>query len=112
MKVVSDRDEMVFKYEYNDKPVYSIGLSKKDQDGNYIKGYKSVRFRKDVELDNMTKIRIKDAWIDFYKNEDGRTIDYIFINDFDVVDEIPTKDLTTKTEVQESFEYSDSDLPF
>lgn len=111
MKVVSDRDEMVFKYEYNDKPVYSIGLSKKDKDGNYIKGYKSVRFRKDVELDNMTKIRIKDSWIDFYRNEDGRTIDYIFINDFEKVGDVPVEQLNTKTIVQDEIDYEDV-LPF
>lgn len=65
---------------------YKVGLSKKDMNGNYVNGYKDVRFKKGVEIENKTKIYIKSAWLDFYV-KDKRTIDYIFINEYETVSE-------------------------
>lgn len=122
MEIVSNKEEMIFKSEYNDKPIYRIGLSKKDKEGRYIKGYMNVNFKKGVELDNMTKIKIKSAWLDFYK-KDINTIPVIFINDFDIVSVTPT---VSKKDVFEEFgnsiktdfdtggqiQITDNDLPF
>ena len=109
MEVISNREEMIFKNENNGNVYYSIGLSKKNQDGSYENGYMNVRFKKDVELDNQTKIKINKAWIDFYVKE-KRTYPYIFISEFEKVEDY--KNLTTKTEVQEQFKYTDEDLPW
>ena len=76
---------MIFKNEKDGKISYQIGLSRKKEDGTYENGYMLVRFRKDIELDNQTKIKIKSAWLDFLKIE-KRTIPYIFINDFEKVE--------------------------
>lgn len=84
MEVISNRDEMIFKTVKDDKTFYSIGLSRKLQDGSYENGYMPVRFKKDVNVENKTKIKIKNAWIDFYKVE-NITNTYIFINDFEIV---------------------------
>lgn len=84
MDVISNKEEMIFKSDNNDKTIYSIGLSKKNQDGSYENGYMVVRFKKDVTLENKTKIKIKNAWLDFYKVE-NKTNPYIFINEFEVV---------------------------
>ena len=116
MEVVSNRDEMIFKNEHDGRIFYSIGISKKNQDGSYENGYIPVRFKKDVELDNMTKIRINTAWIDFY-TKDKKTYPYIFVCDFDKV--LEKKDafeeyekLTTKTKIEEQLQITDADLPF
>lgn len=84
MDIISNRDEMIFKNEKDGKISYQIGLSRKKEDGTYENGYMLARFRKDIELDNQTKIRIKDAWLDFFKIE-KRTLPFMFINDFDIV---------------------------
>lgn len=84
MDVISTREEMIFKSEKDGKTTYTIGLSKKLQDGSYENGYMLVNFKKDVTLENMTKIKIKSAWIDFYKQE-KKTNPYIFINDFEII---------------------------
>ena len=118
MEIISDKEEMIFKNEYNDKPYYTMGLSKKDKSGNYIKGYINVNFKKGVVLSNMTKIRIKSAWLDFYK-KDVQTIPYIFINDFDIV-ENDKKDIfeeygesvKTDFDLGEQMEITEADLPF
>lgn len=86
MEVISNREEMIFRSERDGKVSYAIGLSKKKDDGTYEKGFVAVRFRKDIELKDRTKIKIKEAWLDFYKI-DKRTMPYIFINKFDMADD-------------------------
>ena len=58
-------DAMVFVTEFDWGKAYSIGISKKREDGKYDKSYFKVRFKKDVVLENMTKIDIKNAWFSF-----------------------------------------------
>lgn len=118
MEIVSNREEIIFKNEYNDKPYYTIGLSKKDKDGKYINGYMNVSFKKGVELANKTKIKIKSAWLDFYK-KDVKTIPSIFINDFEIVEE-QKKDpfeefgnsIKTDFDLGEQIQIKPEDLPF
>lgn len=123
MEIISDREEMIFKNEYNDKPYYTIGLSKKDKDGNYINGYMNVSFKKGIELENKTKIKIKKAWLDFYKR-DVKTIPSIFISEFDIVSTTPKEEQRTNPfqefgnsiksdyDFGEQVEIKDVDLPF
>ena len=88
MNVVFDRPVMIFRNEYDNIVFYKLGVSKKLQDGTYENGYLDCKFKKDVELDNKTKINPTKAWISFYNNKDRRTIPYIFINEFEIVDDI------------------------
>lgn len=120
MEIVSNKEEMIFKSEYNDKPIYRLGLSKKDKDGNYVKGYINVNFKKGVDVPNMTKIKIKNAWLDFYK-VDIKTVPVVFISDFEIVspgvkeekkDPFEEYGDNIKTEVQEQIEIKPEDLPF
>lgn len=114
MNVSNDYAVTIFKNENTYGTFYKVGLSKKDVNGNYINGYKDCRFKKDIQLENKTKIYIKKAWIDFYV-KDKKTIDYIFISEF----EIATDNQATKKEptpvADEPFtgiEINDDDLPF
>jgi hypothetical protein len=113
MKILSEREEMIFRKDYNDKAIYSIGLSKKKQDGTWQKGYLAVNFKKGVDLKNQTKIKIKDAWLDFY-NKDKATIPILFINDFEIIEQLPVEQLTTKTDFDlgEQIQIQPEDLPF
>lgn len=122
MEIISNKEEIIFKNEYNDKPYYTIGLSKKDKEGKYINGYMNVSFKKNVELENMTRIKIKSAWLDFYK-KDVKTIPTIFINDFEIVSTTPQiskKDIfeeygnsiKSDFDIGEQIQITDSDLPF
>ena len=86
MNIISDKKEIVFRSEHDGKVYYSIGMSKKRQDGSYENGYMNVHFKKDVELQNKTKILIKQAWLDFY-TKNKQTVPYVFINEFETVSE-------------------------
>lgn len=75
---------MIFKREYQGKEFYSVGLSKKDRNGNYINGYMTCSFKKGVSVPDKTKIYIKKAWVDFYLKE-KETKPFIFISEFETI---------------------------
>lgn len=128
MEIISSKEEMIFRKDYNGKPSYSLGLSKKDKDGKFVNGYIKVNFKKGVELNNKSKIKIKNAWIDFYKDNE-KTIPTIFINEFDIIEQ-PAKEvansgkkeanpyeefansMTTEFDTGEQIQITDEDLPF
>lgn len=122
MKVISDREEMIFRKEFEDKVSYSMGLSRKKEDGTFENGYIPVRFRKDTELKNQTKIKIEEAWIDFFKVE-KKTIPYIFINkfslpnDFEAIKQVQDKNFPPREKTyleQQQMEYreDEGEYPF
>ena len=78
---------MVFVNEREDgHRYYRVGISKKMQDGSYQNGYLDVQFKKDIIVENKTKINIKSAWLTFYINKDNRTVPYVFVNEFEQLD--------------------------
>jgi len=96
MNIIEEKEKTIYKNEKDGKVSYSIGLSKKKEDGTYENGYMPCRFKKDVKIEDRTKIRIKNAWLDFYKIE-KRTLVYIFINEFEKVEE-PKKEQKNTTD--------------
>ena len=119
MEIVSNKEEMIFRNEYNGKVSYQIGLSKKDKDGKFISGYVPVNFKKGIDLKNKTKIKIKNAWLDFYK-KDKATIPTIFISEFDITEEPKEENpfeefgnsIKTDFDVGGQIEITDDDMPF
>ena len=79
---IEEKEVTIFRYDGQYGASYSIGLSKKKQDGTYENGYIPCKFKKDVELGNKTKIKIKNAWLTF-NVKDKKTYPYIFINSFE-----------------------------
>lgn len=111
MNISNEYAVTIFRNDSQYGATYKVGLSKKDVNGNYINGYKNCRFKKDVQLENKTKIYIKKAWLDFYV-KDKKTIDYIFISEFEIA---PTKNELAAESVEDPFmeiEIDDNDLPF
>ena len=88
MNIIEDKEKRIYRNEKDGKVSYLIGLSKKKEDGTYETGYINCRFKKDVSLEDKTKIIIKNAWLDFFKIE-KRTLPYIFISEFEKVEEQP-----------------------
>lgn len=108
MQVLSDRKERIFKFvDYKNRPVYKIGLSKKDINGKYVNGYMLCSFKKGTNIENKSFIRIKSAWLDFYLKE-KETVPFIFINDYEIVQD----DEVVVAESKQAEEYDDMPLPF
>ena len=112
MNIIEDKVKVVFRKDINNKASYSIGLSKKKENGEYENGYIPCRFKKDVTLENQTKIKIKSAWLDFYKVE-KKTFIYLFINEFEKVGEQKEEQKSVDNfEAGKDIELTDDDLPF
>ena len=105
---------MIFKNEYGK---YSIGLSKKNQNGEWENTTFPVRFKNGVELENKTKIKIQDYWFDFYnwvhENKKGTSY-YFFINQFAIVDKKETDPFEEMGEQikMKNYELNNNKLPF
>lgn len=130
MNISNEYPVTIFKNVNDYGTFYKVGLSKKDMEGKYINGYKDIRFKKDVVLEDKTKIYIKKAWLDFYI-KDKKTIDYIFCSEFEKVEETieaarkPLANMSDSEIIQgvmneddpfksfgEEVELTDFDLPF
>lgn len=86
MNITNERPVMVFKKDNK----YSIGISKKKQDGSYENAYIKVEFNKNVELEDRTMIKIKHGWLSFYNWEyqgNKGTTWVIRCNEFEKVEE-------------------------
>lgn len=121
ISINSKYPEIIFKNEKDGKAFYSVGLSNKDQNGNYTNGYMKVQFKKDVDVEDRTKIIIKDGFVGFYKTKNGDTVNYLFITDFEIANKeikVEKNDVETTNEpdpyeeMGKQIELSDSDLPF
>lgn len=106
-------EQVIFKNKNNTG--YYTTTSNKLEDGTYEKNFITVGFRKGVEVENFTKINIKESFLTHYsyKNEEGETIKRfkIMVMDFDVVETYSnnTED-TINNEMSDI--YPDDDLPF
>lgn len=86
MNIVNNYPVTIFK---NEDGKYVVGLSNKKQDGSYENAYYPIQFNRDVELENKTRIYIKNAWLSFYKWEyEGKkgTTFFIKCSQFELAD--------------------------
>ncbi len=123
MNIQSDKPYMIFEKEYNGRKYYKIGLSRKLKNGEYENGYVDIQFKQDVEIHNKERIILKDAFLTFYKSKDKATIPYIFVMDFERVENTKESNIV-KQETKDDFndfgkevvldevEITDEDLPF
>jgi len=116
MEVISNREETIYRKEFEGKPTYSVALSKKKEDGTYENGYMKVVLRNGVSIPNKSKIMIKSAWLsfNFFNN---KTYPYIFIDNFDLIskpEENQFTNMRTKIEsdIGEQIKITSDDLPF
>ena len=124
MNIECEKEKMIFRNEKDGKVFYSIGLSKKNQDGTYTSGYITCKFPKDANIENKTKIKILNAWLDFWLDDKKITHPYIFINKYEILsDDIPNVKSNysddgiqlTDEEIDKAFSGKDEielDLPF
>ena len=86
MNITTEQSYTVFRNDYNQYTFYKLGISKRDATGKWINGYIRCKFKKDVVLENKTRIYLKKAWLSFDLKE-KETIPFIFISEFETIDE-------------------------
>lgn len=125
MNITNDKEVVVYKNEYGK---YSVMLRKKNQDDTFESAYIPIQFNKDVKLENKTPIKIKNAWLTFYKldTQDGNkeTRYIIRCTEFELAanktEEEPKrnpfeefgKTIETESQIGEQIQITDDDLPF
>ena len=77
MNITNEHEVTIYRFDGQYGASYSVGLSKKKQDGSYENGFMPCKFKKDVEIANKTKLFIKNAWLTF-NVKDKKTYPYIF----------------------------------
>lgn len=121
MNIECEKEKMIFRNEKDGKTYYSIGLSKENQDGTYTSGYMPCRFPKNANIKNKTKIKILNAWLDFWLDEKKITHPYIFISKYEILsDDIPNVKSNysddgvqlTDEEIDKAFSGEELNLPF
>lgn len=87
MNIQNDKAITIYTKEYNNKKYYKTKLSKKLQDGSYENGYIDIQFKKGIEFNDKEQIYLKNAFLTFYKSKEKATIPYIFVMDFEKLED-------------------------
>lgn len=82
MHIKDGEEVIIFK---NDKGYYSIGMSRKDRNGEVYYGYFPCQFKNGVNVENKTRIKIHNAFMSFYLKDDKTNV-YLMILDFQEVE--------------------------
>lgn len=74
---------------------YTLGISSKDKDGNWVNGYIDCQFKKGVNLYNKAKIDITNSFFTV-SDYQGKKYNKLFVMEFSVVDsgEVPQEAVT------------------
>ena len=82
MQVITKYPITIYRKKFEDKICYSTRISKKDKEGNYQNAFIPVQFKKDINVEDRSKIMIMNGWLDFYINKENKPVFTIFISEF------------------------------
>ena len=99
MNITSEQAYTVFRNDYNQYTFYKLGISKRDATGKWINGYIRCKFKKNVVVENKTRIYLKKAWLSFDLKE-KETIPFVFVSEFETVNEVIDNSKTTANNLQ------------
>ena len=106
MNITSEQPYTIFRNDYNQYTFYKFGISKRDATGKWINGYIRCKFKKDVVVENKTRIYLKKAWLSFDLKE-KETIPFVFVSEFETVGEVIEKNTVKNTEnIEKNTEFS------
>ena len=103
MNIITEQSYTVFRNDYNQYTFYKLGISKRDATGKWINGYIRCKFKKDVVLENKTRIYLKKAWLSFDLKE-KETIPFVFVSEFETVNEAIDNSKTSANNLQTTAE--------
>lgn len=117
----------VYRKDFNEKPSYSIGIFKRDDNEQFDSAFFPVKFKGMPDIKDKTKIKINNSFFSFYKYKDQNDIEkktiFLMIMDFEILEEEQSKEEKSNVVVQEQqadpfeefgkeVELEDDGLPF
>lgn len=117
MNIDTDNTYTIYRNEFENRIAYSTRINRKMKNGSYDSAFIPVQFKQNEDIKDRTKLVIKEGWITFFKTKEGKTIFYIFINKYNIVEDKEKEDygnIKTETSALSSLdvEITDEDLPF
>ena len=103
MQTITKYPITIYRKEFGDKVVYSTRISKKDKEGNYQNAFIPVQFKKDINVEDRSKIKILNGWLDFYINKDNKPVFTIFISEFSTEEGDVFQDFGDSVELDDTF---------
>ena len=103
MQITTKYPITIYRKEFGDKVVYSTRISKKDKEGNYQNAFIPVQFKKDINVEDRSKIKILNGWLDFYINKDNKPVFTIFISEFSTEEGDLFQDFGDSVELDDTF---------
>ena len=82
MQITTKYPTTIYRKKFGDKVVYSTRISKKDKEGNYQNAFIPVNFKKDISVEDRSKIIIMNGSLDFYIDKENKPVFTIFISEF------------------------------
>ena len=103
MQITTKYPTTIYKKTFGDKICYTTRVVKKDKEGNYTSAFIPVQFKKDVSVEDRSKIIILNGWLDFYINKDNKPVFSIFISQFSTEEGDPFQSFGDSVELDSMF---------
>lgn len=103
MQITTKFPTTIYKKTFGDKIYYTTRVVKKDKEGNYTSAFIPVQFKKDVSVEDRSKIIILNGWLDFYINKDNKPVFSIFVSQFSTEEGDPFQSFGDSVEIDTMF---------
>ena len=103
MQITTKYPITIYRKEFGDKICYSTRVIKKDKEGNYKGAFIPVNFKKDISVEDRSKIKILNGWLDFYNDKENKPVFIIFINQFSTEEGDVFQDFGDSVELDDTF---------
>lgn len=103
MQITTKYPITIYRKEFGDKVIYSTRVIKKDKEGNYLGAFIPVKFKKDIKVEDRSKIKILNGWLDFYIDKGNKPVFMIFINEFCTEEGDVFQDFGDSVELDDTF---------
>ena len=103
MQITTKYPITIYRKEFGDKVLYSTIVIKKDKEGNYKGAFIPVNFKKDISVEDRSKIKILNGWLDFYNDKENKPVFTIFISEFSTEEGDVFQDFGDSVELDDTF---------
>lgn len=103
MQITTKYPITIYKKEFGDNVRYSTRVIKKDKEGNYKGAFIPVNFKKDISVEDRSKIKILNGWLDFYNDKENKPVFTIFISQFSTEEGDVFQDFGDSVELDDTF---------
>lgn len=103
MQITTKYPITIYRKEFGDKICYSTRVIKKDKEGNYKGAFIPVNFKKDISVEDRSKIKILNGCLDFYNDKENKPVFIIFISQFSTEEGDVFQDFGDSVELDDTF---------